>query len=353
MYFPASPMDTAGLGRHSAALQVKYMSENHYCYCPHCNAIFRLSEENLNRESTLFRCGVCREVFDSSINSVEKTETGFTSLPVESPGLQDKEDKDMTHPPRDSRDPPEDGARIIDGVTEPLMFGDSIDIDADNFRDPVEDRSDFLKETPFVRKSLRQPVHFDEEKTLEKLPVQPVLEEVPLDWRSKNTAHEYIKDRSKPLATLVWFMASVGLMFLLSLQVKYFYVDKFAQDQSLRKYLAGFCKIASCELPPLKSPDLFALTYTKIDPHPNQPDALRVTVKLFNKAAYSQPYPDLRITLSDRAGRIVGRRSFRPDSYLATGSENMVGEGELISLLFDLARPHEKAVGFAVDIVTD
>ncbi len=337
------------------------MSDNRYCYCPHCNAIFRLSEENLNRQSALFRCGVCREVFDSSINSVEKTETGFTSVPVESPGLQDKEvkedkegkEEDMPLPRRDSRDPPEDGVRNIDGVTEPLMFDDSIDIDADNFRDPVENRSDFLKETPFVSKSLRQHVHFDEEKALEKLPVHPVLEEVPLDWRSKNTAHEYIKDRSKPLTTLIWFIASVGLLFLLSLQIKYFYVDKFAQDESLRKYLAGFCKIASCELPPLKSPGLFALTHTKIDPHPNQPGAIRVTVKLFNKAQYSQPYPDLRITLSDRAGRIVGRRSFHPDSYLAAGSENMVGEGELTSLLFDLARPHEKAVGFTVDIVTD
>jgi hypothetical protein len=31
----------------------------------------------------------------------------------------------------------------------------------------------------------------------------------------------------------------------------------------------------------------------------------------------------------------------------------MVGEGELASVLFDLARPHEKAVGFVVEIVTE
>ncbi len=181
----------------------------------------------------------------------------------------------------------------------------------------------------------------------------PVSEDAPSAWRRENTAYEYIKDRREPLITLAWCVAVVALFILLSLQIKYFYVEKFAQDQSFRSYLIGFCKIAGCELPPLKSPDLFALADTKIDLHPNQPDALRVTVQLLNRAGYSQPYPDLRITLTDRDGRVVGRRSFSPQSWLVAGSENMVGDGERVSLLFDLARPHEKAVGFAVNIVTD
>ena len=330
------------------------MSENRFCYCPHCHTIFRLSEESLNRESTLFRCCVCREVFDSSINTVARTDPGFASVPAGSADLKDNRDEeDIIHPPGSGPDRSEDDNRINDGLTEPAMFRDSIDIDAEDFKEPFEDGSDILQEIPFVRKGFGRPGDPEAEKIPEKLLTQPILEEVPLAWMSKNTAHEYIKDRHKPLVTLVWCIASVGLLLLLSLQIKYFYVEKFAQDQSLRKYLVGFCKIASCELPPLKSPDLFVLTDTKIDLHPNQPDALRVTVKLFNRAGYSQPYPDLRITLTDQAGRVVGRRSFPPESWLAAGSENMVGDGERVSLLFDLARPHEKAVGFAINIVTD
>ena len=40
-----------------------------------------------------------------------------------------------------------------------------------------------------------------------------------------------------------------------------------------------------------------------------------------------------------------------PEYYLPTDKPNMLGRGELASLLFDLARPHEKAVGFVVDVV--
>ncbi len=309
------------------------MSENRFCCCPHCHTIYRLSEENLNRQTSHFRCHVCREVFDSRIHTVSKTDPGFVSGPPRLPDTGDKRDRDMAYTPGDNRASGGEADQINDGSMGASVFSDSTGVEVEESGKSFEDG----------KNGFDQP----------KLPTQPVLEEVPLAWMSENTAYEYIKDRREPLIALAWCVASVGLFILLSLQIKYFYVEKFAQDQSFRKYLVGFCKIASCELPPLESPDLFTIANTKVDLHPTQPDALRVTVKLFNRAGYSQPYPDLRITLTDRAGRVVGRRSFPPPSYLAAGSENMVGDGELVSLLFDLSRPHEKAVGFAVDIVTD
>ena len=287
------------------------MSENRFCYCPHCHTVFRLSGENPQHQSIFFRCCVCREVFDSSANRISETAPEFVS--------------------GDGRDPAREGPRAGDGfiqVDDPA--DDQVDDPAD---DPADDQVD--------------------DREAEKPPAQAVLEEAPLAWMRENTAHEYIKDRSKPLITVVWCIACVGLLALLTLQIKYFYVEKFAQDQSLRKYLSGFCKIARCELPPFESPDLFTIADTKIDLHPNHPDALRVAVKLINQAGHSQPYPDLQITLTDQAGRVVGRRSFSPQAYLAAGAENMVGGGERVSLLFELARPHEKAVGFAVHVVTE
>lgn len=261
-------------------LGLKRMSEENFCCCPYCDAIFRLSRKNYKHQSSIFRCGVCHEVFDSGVNLIEKTEDGFVRVSAES-------------------------------------------------------------------------VSSDVERASTKLPTQMAPENESLDWVSRSTAEKYITDRSNPLVSFAWLLAVIGFLLLLSMQVKYFYVEKYAQNDTFRKYLVGFCKIADCELPSRKSPYLFTLTHTEIDLHPDQPDALRVTVKLVNEAGYSQPYPDLQITLTDRVGRIVGRRSFSPDSYLPTGQKNMIGDGELDSLLFDLARPHEKAVGFVVDIVTD
>ncbi len=279
------------------------MSENHFCCCPRCRTVFRLSGENLSRQSTRFRCYSCREVFDSRVNTVSMTDSGFVIAETDS---------------------------VNDDRTEVPVFDGASGIGVEDSGSSSEGGGS----------------RFDQPESL-------VSEEAPSAWRRENTAYEYIKDRREPLIALAWCVASVALFILLSLQIKYFYVEKYAQDQSFRKYLVGFCKIASCELPPLKSPDLFTLADTKIDRHPRQPDALRVTVKLHNRAVYAQPYPDLRITLTDRDGRVVGRRSFPPQSWLAADSENMVGGDEQVSLLFDLARPHEKAVGFAVNIVTD
>ena len=76
-------------------------------------------------------------------------------------------------------------------------------------------------------------------------------------------------------------------------------------------------------------------------------------MKLVNEAEYAQPFPDLRITLTDQVGWVVGRRTYSPDLYLGRNMKNLMGKGELASVNFDLAMPHEKAVGFEVDIVSD
>ncbi len=174
---------------------------------------------------------------------------------------------------------------------------------------------------------------------------------------SNNGVAQYINDNTNPFATFIWLIVITGFVFLLGMQVKYFFVERYAQDQTYRKYLTGFCKIAGCDLPPRQAPFQFTLTHTRIALHPTEPGALRVTVKLINEAKFAQPYPYLQLTLTDRAGRVVGRRTFSPELYLANGhnnaSGNMVGQGELASIVFNLARPHEKAVGFVVDIVTE
>lgn len=162
---------------------------------------------------------------------------------------------------------------------------------------------------------------------------------------------QYIMDRPHPLASIFWFFVAVGFIVLLGLQVKYFFVERFAQDDRYRSYLTLFCKVARCELPPRRDAYLFTITNTRIDLHPEEPGALRISVKLLNQADFEQPYPELQLTLTDRVGRVVGRRIFDPEFYLSVDQYPKLAPGELGAVSFDLARPHEKAVGFVVDIV--
>ena len=161
---------------------------------------------------------------------------------------------------------------------------------------------------------------------------------------------EYIGHRTNPLSTIAWFFVTLGFVFLLGLQIKYFFVEKYEQHDVYRKYLVGFCKVAMCELSPRREPYRFTLTNTDIDLHPQQPGALRVTVKMVNEAHFSQPYPDLQLTLTDRVGRVVGRRVYSPDLYLPKDQRNLIGSGSFKEVVFDLKRPHEKAVGFVVSV---
>ena len=167
-----------------------------------------------------------------------------------------------------------------------------------------------------------------------------------------NGVDHIISERTNPLVSLVWFVVAASFLFLLGLQVKYFFVERYAQDERYRPYLSAFCKIAQCQLPARQDLFRFTLTNTKIDLHPSEPGALRVTVKLVNEAGFDQPYPNLQLTLTDRVGRVVGRRTFSPDFYLTGNQQNMLEAGQLGSVWFDLAHPHEKAVGFVIDIVT-
>lgn len=160
-----------------------------------------------------------------------------------------------------------------------------------------------------------------------------------------------IADLPNPLAGIFWLLVTAGFVILLGLQINLYVVDRFAQNAQYRPYLDMFCNITRCAVPPRQDAYRFAIIHTSIELHPRQPGALRITVKLLNHADFAQPFPELRLTLTDRVERVVGRRSFKPSFYLLPKQLNQLNAGELGTLAFDLAQPHEKAVGFVVDIV--
>ncbi|WP_424946458.1 zinc-ribbon and DUF3426 domain-containing protein [Candidatus Spongiihabitans sp.] len=353
-----------------------------YCGCPKCDAVFILTDEKLNQCAGLVRCGACQEAFDAKTNLMQKTDTGFVAA-----AQIDETEMGQARNPFEPRatdsihvhDDKQDHGRLTAPTIAPLNF----DPDREDSPAPA-DSHDALTEAPqiepnsrsesqpesqpenmrkkefeFINLKMNNPKEVDQASSGSSVrpPSQnSTMEDTTLCRMSGNRVGQYINDRTHPFVTFIWLMAAIGFVFLLGMQVKYFFVERYAQDQTYRKYLVGFCKIAGCDLSPRQGPLQFTLTHTRIDLHPTEPGALRVTVKLVNEAKFAQPYPHLQLTLTDRAGRVVGRRTFSPELYLANDSNNMSGNmiapGELASIVFNLARPHEKAVGFVVDIVT-
>ncbi len=375
------------------------MSQNGFCSCPECTAVLRLTATQLGQHKGLVRCGACEKVFLAADHRVVEEESGF--VPLKSGGSGDE--KDPGNHATGSDDPyqgersPGAGDPLPDPDGETVQAAENQNPSAEDGEssgrqveaeagrpgpDPVsgetgsgEDNrlfqdNDYATEfdraryetftgsdDPGDQPGNRSRSHGESFPGGQGLGEDPFSEKFPSSEASlgidRSEVDQYIVDQPNPLVTFTWFLVIAGFVFLLGLQVKYFFVEKYAQNEHYRPYLEVFCKVAACDLPPQKNLYRFTLTHTKIDLHPTQPGAMRLTVKLVNEAEFEQPYPALQLTFTDRVGRVVGRRTFGPGLYLPKETENRIGRGEYVTILFDLARPHGKAVGFVVDIVTE
>lgn len=151
---------------------------------------------------------------------------------------------------------------------------------------------------------------------------------------------------------LLWASGVLLLIVLVVLQVRFFLVDELYAIPATRPYISLFCEFTGCE-PPLRSdPSSIEIAQTRVDLHPEVPGAMRIKVNLINRAEFAQPYPSLQLTLSDKDGRIVGRRTYTPDDYLDAGAgRNLLDPGILAVASINLAHPNENAVGFETEVV--
>ncbi len=157
----------------------------------------------------------------------------------------------------------------------------------------------------------------------------------------------------RPTPMLTWSLVGVLSVLALSAQLVAFYKDDLARVDGLRPVASLLCAVAGCRLAPRSDPDSIEIVETRVLPHPDTPGALRVRASFVSRADFAQPYPFVQVTLTDKIGNIVGRRTFSPQQYLmperrseTTLSPNVI---EIVSL--DLAQPDETAVGYEIELV--
>ncbi len=154
-----------------------------------------------------------------------------------------------------------------------------------------------------------------------------------------------------PLRTALWGIGCVLLIGTLIMQVRSVHFDQLAAVPELRPYLVSFCNIAACDVPARRDARRIELSQTRVTLHPENPGALRIAASLTNLAAFAQPFPSLQLTLTDKSGRIVGRRVYQPIEYLGTDSAaSSMPTATPQDVILDLAQPHETAVGFELAI---
>jgi len=148
------------------------------------------------------------------------------------------------------------------------------------------------------------------------------------------------RERWLPIAVAALTVA-LGLQLLLADRAR------LAGDAHWRPLLEAVCGMLRCDLPPWREPTAFTLVQRDVRQHPSLPGVLRVTATFRNDARWAQPWPRLRLTLTDGNGRAAGERSFDAREYLGGApSQPLLASGENAAVAMDILEPASDIVGY-------
>ena len=145
--------------------------------------------------------------------------------------------------------------------------------------------------------------------------------------------------------------AIAALALLLVLQLLLADRAQLAADARWRPLVSTLCRVFGCTLPPWREPSAFAVLARDVRPHPSTPGALRVTATFRNDARWPQPWPRLRLTLSDVDGNAVATRDFSARDYLgAQPTPAELASGQSASIAMDVVEPAARSVAFDFEL---
>ena len=318
--------------------------------CNGCESILAVTADTLAAGAGLVQCGECDTVFNAAWNLVEQIPN-----PTQARSLQNR----LTAGALTDRNPEFDRSKVD---PRPRLF----DLETEHLEDlqlPATE-TESLNE---IKRALRGERGFgptgnqkvpDSHSTTYRTEPRLSLSASARDSASTNTAtlgHGHLQNVYQAPATpksLIWFGASVVAVLALFLQARYVLFDQLAAIPAARPYLVQVCKNIGCSLPlPLSGP-VFRVIETKVDLHPDIPGVVTVKVRLLNRSTQHRTYPAIELALSDRNGRIVGRRTYSPKSFLTIDDlDKKVPPGTDVIVVVNLAQPEENAVGFEARIV--
>lgn len=166
------------------------------------------------------------------------------------------------------------------------------------------------------------------------------------------SAAELPRGRATPwLLRTVWIAGAIAILLVVIVQWARFQGEPLFERASIRSGLVRAGLMSPPPRTPFRDLDRIHLVRRELRSHPTVPGRLRLTATVVNRAAQSQPYPDIDVALLDSAGAVVLRKRFVPADYLAPDAR---AGGELaphayLPLVLDLEDPGVRAVGFELE----
>lgn len=300
-----------------------------YTRCPYCHTYFKVLAEHIKKAGGKVRCGQCYKVFNSIGNLIEK-------LPVP---LSEKGEKRPPEPQQNTQPPAQARADEQPGHTDIP----STPVDGAHMRSNKPDKAQYKTKDSIesIMLSSRDKVSNIEDGARSQntdLIVHP-------DFGITDDEQDHREN------SLVWGIGMAVLLGFFVLQYSYFYRADLAQHDSLKPWIESLCEIASCKIPDKLDIRAIKLTRRDITTHPKIDNALLISASIVNDADITQPFPVMRIRLSDTVGQILASRKFNPQEYLDANVNLKKGmpPGNPVQINLEIIDPGKNAINFEFD----
>lgn len=271
--------------------------------CPHCDTVFRVTPQQLQKQHGQVRCGRCMQVFD-----------GFRTLSSESDRTLAESVAERTAEAAPSASP---AAKLHVAAAEPAL----------------------ATAAPAAVAPAVAPVPPAAGETDASAPEEEILEEEPPRGR-----HGY-----------AWAAASILLALVLLAQAAYVYrVELAANYPGLKPSLTVACEALGCTVPLPQQPRLISIEASDLQvPDAARPGVIQLTATLRSHAQYDVAYPALDLVLTNAQEHTLARRIFAPREYLGKARDPALGipPNAEVTLQLDLDTGDLGASGFRLDLL--
>ncbi len=121
---------------------------------------------------------------------------------------------------------------------------------------------------------------------------------------------------SKPRSRRWTVAAFLLLLLLLAQAIFMFRVELAARIPALKPALIRYCQILRCSVPLPQKAGMMSIESSELKDDPAHRNQIVLVALLRNRAAYSQAFPNLELTLTDLQDTALARRIFKPADYL-------------------------------------
>ncbi len=251
--------------------------------CTHCEAIFRVTLEQLQTSSGQVRCGVCENVFDA-----------FVALSADDPrtDAEAAATEEVDFPPAPME------VELLEADGGPPQ---ALDLDLSSGDEmPLADEPAFAQEAPrATRPAVPEPDEEDRYPSFEPFAVpQPV-----------------------PTSSPAWAVLAVVLAVALVLQGAYFFRAEIAASwPETRSALETACVSLGCDVPLPRLADRLTIEASDLQAlDPTRPNRVVLSATIRNRASLTQAWPMLELTLTNARDQVAARKVFAPEEYLEGG----------------------------------